>query len=103
MAYYMLQGKTVVSTTNVVEWGAWLSSADRRIAVSDVGPLRVSTIFLSGAEAFEDPPHLFETMIFDREVNSFVEHYCERCSTYKEAEEQHVQAVNIARIAADGL
>lgn len=96
---YLLLGRRVVPAVTLETWAENFERANRRVATTEVGPLRVSTVFLGLDHSFSDhgPPLLFETMIFGAEAGSeWSESYCERCSTYDEAEEMHKQGVAAA-------
>jgi len=91
---YKLIGKIAVPVRDVREWARAFESP-RIVDKTDIGPLHVSTVFIFVDHRFvgDGDPLLFETMIFnDRE-----ETYCERVSTWDEAEQQHRRAVEIAR------
>jgi hypothetical protein len=75
------------------KWARWFEEfGNRRVAETQVGDRRVSTVFLGLDHQFLDtgPPLLFETMIFGPYSS---DDYQERCSTWQEAEEQHARAV----------
>lgn len=97
---FILVDKVPVPCDDLLEWGCWMQTADRRVAKTQIGPLRVSTVFLGlDHRHFEDgSPLVFETMIFgeDQEHDSR-ESYCDRCSTWEEAEAMHQRAIVIAR------
>ena len=93
MKKYILEGKEVVAIEDVLVWGAWFETADRKIARTEVGGLVVSTVFLGLDHAFGGgPPLLFETMVFDGE-----EEETERYHTYDEAVEGHEKMVEKVR------
>ena len=101
---YKLVGKVAVPCEDVGEWGAWYSTADWRVGLTEVGILRVSTVFLGIDHNFCDDgdPLLFETMIFcDEDPNGrrFSENYCERYSSWEAAERGHEAAVVVAASA----
>jgi hypothetical protein len=76
---YILVGQTAVPCDDLLEWGAWLETADRTVGRTVVGPYEVSTVFLGldhnhvyliMSEMYPDRkldtrPVLFETMVFD--------------------------------------
>lgn len=74
---------------------------NKRVDKTDVGCYSVSTVFLGIDHNFSDcgDPLLFETMIFDKDWNSL---YCERCSTWAEAEVHHKAGIEYAKILAAG-
>lgn len=92
--YYILDGHTPVPITGLYEWGRYMSQGDRHVALTYIGTLRISTVFLGLDHQFGDkgPPLLFETMIFDDGADA----YQTRCSTWEEAERMHAAAVDIA-------
>ena len=92
--YYILDGKQVVPVDDVRVWGRWLESEKhRRVAITQIGAYRESTVFLGLDNSFyyDGPPILFETMVFhaDRAPGDEALGICERCSTWDEAEKQH--------------
>lgn len=74
----------------------WLEKADRHVANEIVNGHRVSTVFLGIDHGFgrEGPPILFETMVFS--AGTFDDQWCERCSTWEEAEAMHKRGVAFA-------
>jgi hypothetical protein len=89
---YILIDKEPVVAANLEAWADWFSTNDRRVALTQVGPYRVSTVFLGLDHRFfgDGPPLLFETMSFgpdDNEVSQL------RWSTWAEAELGHMEEV----------
>ena len=58
MTFYVLMGKLAVPAKDVLEWSRWFETAERQIALTTIGPIRISTVFI-GLKG-----QLFETMIF---------------------------------------
>ena len=87
--YYILEGKET-KPTNLIEWGKWYETADRRVNETKFdNDVRVSTVFLGMNHAFDlGTPLLFETMIFGGKEDG----YCERYTTWEEAEKGHLEA-----------
>lgn len=84
---YILDGKTPVPA-DLMTWARWYETADRSVAKSEVGPYRVSTVFLGLNHEFGGgPPLLFETIVFGPPNDDDV--WCERCSTWEQAEAMH--------------
>lgn len=84
--WYVLDGRRVVPTDDIHEWGRMFDSEDRRVAHDQVGDAEVSTVFLGiDHDFFGGPPLLFETMVFGGEHDQFTERY----STWDEAETGH--------------
>ena len=84
---YILVGHTIVPCPWLLRWARWFETADRHVAESIQGDVRVSTVFLGldHNHSRHGPPVLFETMVF---VNgSSVD--CERYCTWDEAEAGH--------------
>lgn len=68
---YILDGKIPVPCDDLLEWARWIEEDGNRIVrQEDVGPYWVSTVFLGLDHSWNDnePPRLFETMIF-RDAN----------------------------------
>ncbi len=62
---YILHGKTAIPCDNLFAWAQWFEAADRLVAKTEVGDVRISTVFLGLDHNFgEGDPLLFETMIF---------------------------------------
>ena len=93
---YILEGHAVVPELDLMTWARWFENSrdERRVDETEFGDIRVSTVFLGLDHNFHDGiPLVFETMIFGMGDDG----YCERCSTWEEAEKQHGKAVEVAR------
>jgi hypothetical protein len=91
---YILFGKTPVEA-DLLEWGKWFQDADRHVAQTEIGDFWISTVFLGLDHQFgEGPPLLFETMVFNKDRDDL---WCERSSTWEEAEETHQRGVDYVR------
>ena len=92
---YILRGKIPVIEPDTLKWARWCEAKDRHVALDKPSAdVTVSTVFLGLDYQFGDgPPLLFESMIFggahDQELA--------RCSTWDEAEAQHIRMVTEAR------
>jgi len=94
--HYKLVGKEAVPC-ELMEWATTFSETDRHVALTMVGDVKISTVFLGLNHAYGNgDPLLFETMVFggplDQEMN--------RYTTWEEAELGHtvmVKAVEEAR------
>ncbi len=75
-----------------VEFADLWNITKRRVAVTEAGKAKVSTVFLVFDHSLgkPGPPVLFETMVFTGGEASDV---CERCCTWDEAVEQHRRIV----------
>ena len=74
-----------------------------RVAFDDLGSgLTISTVFLGIDHSHfrEGPPMLFETMIFGG--GDMLDIDCRSCSTWEEAEQQHVEMMAYAKARANG-
>jgi hypothetical protein len=96
--YYLLEDRKAVPT-DVRTWARFFESGDRIVAKSQLGDVRVSTVFLGLDHRFDDegPPLIFETMIFGGHHAD----YQTRCSTWEEAEEMHRVACVLAERGAE--
>lgn len=93
--YYILDGKLPIAVLTIQEWAAWNESNSEggRVAKTTLPDgTYISTVFLGLDHAFyNDLPVLFETMIFGGEHDG----YCERYSTWEEAEAGHQKAIDL--------
>lgn len=94
--HWILEGREPVPVADLLEWGRWFQDVeDRRVALTHVGGIRISTVFLGLDHGFgeEGPPILFETMTFGWPMND----ECWRYATWDEAVAGHRRAVRLAR------
>jgi hypothetical protein len=86
---YILVGHEPVAEPDLMRWAEWFATADRHVALTEQGDVRVSTVFLGLDYAPWGPPQLYETMAFvgDDSVG------CERYSTWTQAEAGHARWV----------
>jgi hypothetical protein len=94
--YYILDENNNPVQCDLFTYCEWSSKSFRkRIVQQDSlpGGIRVSTVFLCLNHAFGDnePPILFETMIFGGENDGYQERYC----TWDEAKEGHQKAIEL--------
>ena len=94
--FYMRDKDGNISTTeDIHEWGEWYEDPDhRRIDKTELdGDIMISTVFLGLNHGFlnDDPPILFETMIFGGSEDG----YCERYSSETEARAGHKRALEL--------
>lgn len=95
MKYAILDGKNIRPVDDVIEWASWFEANQgiRRVAINEVGGIKVSTVFLGINHSFDDSqPLWFETMIF----GGHHDQYQERYETWDEAEIGHKKAVCLA-------
>ena len=95
---YILVNHKPVPAADVAAWNAWYSTADRTVAVDDIGGLVVSTVFLGITynHGGNGQPVLFETMVFH---NAALTDYWERCCTWTEAVRMHKRVCAMIRKA----
>jgi hypothetical protein len=83
---YILRDGEPVVTDNLREWGEFYQNNDnRRVAWTEHGGVRVSTVFLGLDHGWNGTPLLFETMVFGGELNEETDRY----STLEEAQAGH--------------
>ena len=103
--YYMLtKDFEIVGTDSVQKWGVWFEEADRHLALTKIGEIEVSTVFLGLDHSFHEdvPPVLWETMIFVGESKkTLFDHYQERYSSFDDARAGHERAVAMVRQKSD--
>lgn len=77
------------------DWWDWFRKIEnRRVGEDQVGPFRVSTVFIGLNAGIEDPPLLFETEAYDSDGASMLRCHC---ATWEEAEVQHTVVVEEVR------
>lgn len=82
--HYILDGQEPVPEPDLLRWGQWMQSADRRVAFDIIGEQEVSTVFLGLDHQWGiGPPLLFETMVFA--FGSSLDERCERYATWADA------------------
>ena len=95
MKWYVLKDRVPVLATSALEGAAFMKNIEARIVrQTENKKMLISTVFLGldHNHSGVGDPILFETMIFiDGE-----EQYCNRCSTWKQAEEMHKDALQWA-------
>lgn len=95
MGIYILKGHIPVQTDDLKEWSEWFDKCDRTVKITDMriwfNRVVVSTVFLSLDHNYhkDGDPILFETMIFGGKHDQ----YCNRYSTWAEAEAGHDKIV----------
>lgn len=115
MREYKLVGHKAVLITDPDEIGSSFYERHRiieetgedpyRVAFDDLGGgVSVSTVFLSIDHnhfwrSNNGPPLIFETMVFG---DTMLDLECERCSTWEQAEQQHIRMVALVRAASTG-
>lgn len=97
---YILIGKVAVKAS-LDEWASFYEKLpDRQVGHDERDGCLVSTVFLGLDHQYgSGPPLLFETMIFPSHTTPGIEwseNYCQRTSTWEEAEEAHIIACEIA-------
>jgi len=95
--YYKLVDKVPVPVASLLE--ATTDEPARRVALTQIGDVTVSTVFLVFDHAWGAGrrPLLFETMVFGGEHDEFQE----RCCTWDEALEMHERACVMVRRRCD--
>lgn len=87
--HYVLIGHEPVEA-ELFEWANWFERNNRTVAKTDVGEVRVSTVFLGLDHNWgEGPPLIFETMVFGGEFDEWQERY----STWDQAVAGHEEMV----------
>lgn len=95
--YYILsKDKEPIVETDPAEYIRFNAiDSNTRVGYTSIDGVNISTVFLGLDHRFygDDPPILFETMIFGGEHNEFQERYC----TWEEAERGHQKAVKMVK------
>lgn len=81
MDHWMLDDDgNAVMEPDLIKWARWFETANRKLAQDIVGAVRVSTVFLGLDHGFvpEEPPILWETMIFGGEHDLWQDRYASK-------------------------
>ena len=89
--YYRLGENHEVIEATLKEWMKWSDDKSRRVDVTTIDDVTISTVFLGLEHNFgiEGDPIVFETMIFGGKHDEYQERY----TTWDEAIEGHKRAV----------
>ena len=94
---YILKDGKVVEEYDLLVWGQWYETADRKIEKTTRGIITVSTIFLGMSLPREaDPPLLCQTTVFGGKSDGLMDYY----ATMGDAKTGHVALV--AKVWPDG-
>lgn len=77
---------TIVETLDVLAWAKYFEREDRIIKSHWFGDIHVSTVFLGldhGFSLSDDPPLLFETMIFRGQLDEYQDRYATEAEAIK--------------------
>lgn len=96
LKHYILAGRTPVQVKDSLAWASWMTTGDRVVAQTKLGPSFVSTVFLGMDYSWGDgPPVLFETMVFEGPLAQEMDRY----GTWEEAEAGHAEMVKRVKAA----
>ena len=97
--YILVDGEPIFEP-DLMRWARWNIEGGidrRRVALTEFGAVRVSTVFLGSDHSFGGPiPILFETMVFGAPLRH-LDGYQERYATLEEARLGHERAVALVR------
>jgi hypothetical protein len=87
--HYILDGHDA-KEAELFEWAKWFETSDRRVKVTAIDGVKVSTVFLGLDHNWGDgPPLIFETMVFGGKFDQDQDRY----STWDEAIAGHDEMV----------
>lgn len=98
MCHYVLDAEgNPVRCRDLMTWARWFQNADRSVAQTAAGGVRVSTVFLGIDHSFirGQRPILYETMVFGGEQSGEQERYATRA----EAIDGHAKMVRTLGIS----
>ena len=89
-ALYTLRYRKPVPCNDLLKWGKWTERSRRHVRNTYIEGIQISTVFLGIDHNYNlnGEPLLFETMVFPDEDIQF------RCSTWREALNQHWEVVH---------
>lgn len=94
---YKLVGHEAIQVHDLLEWGKWMQTADRKVAKTEIDGQRISTVFLGLDHNWDaGPPAIFETMVFGGALDGEQDRY----STWEEAEAGHAAMVERVKESA---
>ncbi len=97
--YFILKGRDVEPVDSLLVWGRWFEECDRRVALDEIGPVVISTVFIGLDHQFGDgPPLLFETLVSGGPLDGAQDRY----STWDEAAAGHVAMCGRVKLAESG-
>lgn len=112
---YILEGKTPVACDNFLEWSIWMGTTERKVDLTQIANVEISTVYTGLDLSDAKPPKVFETLIgtvedvqldpqvaeaLKRQFNNHVEKAC----TWDEAQLMHnvcIERVKTALAAAE--
>ena len=96
--YYRLDGHTPVPEYDLAEWARQHETADRQVARTEFGGIKVMTEFIGFDQSFfdDETPQLFETLAFSGHSGKVMDRY----ATWDEAVAGH--DVVVANLKAKG-
>ena len=73
-----------VEAPDALTWGKWMQTANRHVAVDEIGPSKVSTVFLGlDHSCVAGDPVLWETMVFGGPLDGEQDRYTSRDDAVK--------------------
>src|SRR5262245_16039881 len=96
--WYILDHEHQPVPVDMMTWAQWFARLESRHVADDrIGDIRISTVFMGLDHSYydDDPPLIFETMIFGGELDGHMWRY----STWDDAEIGHKMAVKKVRNA----
>lgn len=103
LPHYVLDDRgEPLAVDDVLIWARWFEHADRSLAQTQIGPYRVSTVFLGLDHNFYDdgPPVLWETMVF-ADGSGGLDLDCRRYTSRQDALDGHAVTVALVEATVD--
>lgn len=91
---YVLDGRTPALEQDTERWAIWFETADRQVALTEIGQSQVSTVFLGLDQNFGRGPGLpvlFETLVSGGQMDDSTRRYL----TWDEAVLGHAEIVTM--------
>lgn len=78
--HYILDHNKEPIEADLMTWARWFETANRTVKATDIGEVRISTVFLGLDHSFSEtgPPILYETMVFGGPLDEFQWRYSSR-------------------------
>lgn len=111
MNYILDDNHNPVPEPDILKWAQWIETAERHVALTELGELKVSTVFLGLDHNWSDgAPILFETLVFEYSEDalgptpkgypdwiSCDDYPMRRYATWDEAQAGHDETVELVR------
>ena len=95
---YILKYRKPVPCDDLLKWAKWFEKKrKRRVRLTYIGSVRISTVFLGLDHSWDGIPMLFETMIFGLPNTDEDFEFQTHCTTHRQALKMHTNAIQFTK------